>query len=594
MMRLGNGSQESNGAESRGHRRPRESRDTHRTGVGTGAVTRQTLVRGSLAAGIALAVLGCASGAVAQVLPGTIPGGVEQEQQRQQRRFEQQAAPPRQQGPAVVSPSRAPTDLLKPGGPKFRLRGIKFEGESKFLSKEELDGAIAPYVGRNVDFSDLQKILAVINELYTEKGVVTGIATLPPQEASGGVVRIKLTEGRLGKFSITGRQQTSENFITQRVPPPKAGEVLDVPKLSRDVTWFNRTNDVQLRALLQPGTTFGLTDVQLAVAEIPTDTLQMFFDNQGVQSTGRYEGGLYYRRSGTLGIDDRFTFYGTKSEGNLNGNVSYNLPINVWGGRLGVSYTQGAIKIIQGPFKTLDVTGQSKSGSVNFSQPVFVNDAWLVQANLAGTYGISQSDLSSFRITDDRSTKATTGFSVTNSAADHSVTFAPAVNFVQSHSEVTNIERPLTIYSATWNLFWQLPANFSVAILGSGQYTQDKLLPGDQLFQIGGPTTVRGFPTNSVAGDSGFYTNFELHYNLSSIIQGLDVYGFIDRGDVYSTFPAHTALKSAGAGLSWRLSAPLMIEASAGMPWEKVVPQQPRYQAYFRVIFRPLLLADQH
>lgn len=545
-------------------------------------------------AAVALALSGCATGAYAQVFPGAVPGGVEQEQQRQQRRFEQQTAPPKQQGPAVIGPSRAPIDLLKPGGTKFRLRGVRFEGTSKFLSKQELDGVIAPYVGRDVDFSDLQKILAAINALYTEKGVVTGIATLPPQNASGGIIRIKLTEGKLGKFSLTGRQQTAEDYITQRVPQQKPGEVLDVPQLSRDVTWFNRTNDVQLRALLQPGTTFGLTDVQLAVSEVPVDTLQMFVDNQGVQSTGRYEAGLYYRRSGTLGIDDRFTLYGTKSAGNINGNVSYNVPINVWGGRIGVSYTQGAIKIIQGAFQALDVTGQSRSASVNFSQPLFVNDSWLLQANLAGTYGISQSDLSSVRITDDRSTKETTGFSISNFGADHAITFSPATNFVQSHSEVTGIDRPLTIYSATWNLFWQLPANFSVAILGSGQYTPNKLLPGDQLFQIGGPTTVRGFPTNSVAGDSGFYTNFELHYNLSSIIKGLDVYGFIDRGDVYSTFPTHTALKSAGAGLSWRPAPPLTIEASAGMPWETVVPQQQRYQAYFRVIFRPLLMADLH
>lgn len=547
-----------------------------------------------LAAGVTLTLLAPLSSAFAQVLPGTIPGGVEQEQQRQRRQFEEQSAPSRQQGPAVIGPSRGTSELLKPGGPKFRLRGIKFEGESKFLSKDELQGATAPYVGRNVDFSDLQKILAAINTLYTEKGVVTGIATLPPQEASGGIVRIKLTEGRLGKFSVTGRQQTSENFITQRAPPPKPGDVIDVPKMSRDVTWFNRTNDVQLRALLQPGTTFGMTDVQLAVTEVPVDTLQLFTDNQGVQSTGRYQGGLYYRRSGTLGIDDRFTFYGTRSDGNINGNVSYNLPVNVWGGRLGVSYTQGAIKIIQGPFKTLDVTGQSKLGSVNFSQPVFVNDSWLVQANLAGTYGISQSDMSAVRITDDHSTKETTGFSVTNSGADHSISIAPAVNFVQSHSMVTGIERPLTISAATWNLLWRLPANFSIAVLGSGQYTQQRLLPGDQLFQIGGPTTVRGYPTNSVAGDSGYYSNFELHYNLSKLIQGMDIYGFIDRGEVYSTFPSHTALTSAGAGLSWKPCPPLMIEASAGMPWEKIVPQLAKYQAYFRVIFQPLLLADRH
>ena len=534
-----------------------------------------------------------ASAAMAQVPPATtVPGGVEQEQQRQQRRLEQQTQTPKQQGPAVIGPGRGPTELLKPGGPKFRLRGVRFDGTSKFLSREELDAVVAPYVGHDVDFSDLQKVVAAISALYSEKGVVTGIATLPPQSVAGGVVHIKLTEGRLGKFSMTGRQHTAEGYIADRVEPPKPGEVLDVPKLSRDVTWFNRTNDVQLRALLQPGTTFGLTDVQLAVTEAPADILQVFYDNQGVQSTGRYEGGVYYRHSGALGFDDRFTFYGTRADGNLNGNVSYNIPINTWGGRLGASYTQGRIKIIQGSFQALDITGQSRAAGVNFSQPLFVTDAWLLQANLADTYSISQSDLSQVRITDDRSNKQTIGVSVTNSGADYSLTLSPAVNFVQYHSEVTDIGRPLTIYSGTWNALWRFPANFSIAALGSAQYTTATLLPGDQLFQIGGPTTVRGFPTNTAAGDSGFYANFELHNNLSNLIAGLDFYGFIDQGEVTSTFPARTVLRSGGAGLSFTPWSPLTIEASAGMPWQQVVPDQPKYQAYFRVIFRPLLLAD--
>jgi hemolysin activation/secretion protein len=30
-------------------------------------------------------------------------------------------------------------------------------------------------------------------------------------------------------------------------------------------------------------------------------------------------------------------------------------------------------------------------------------------------------------------------------------------------------------------------------------------LPGDQLFQLGGPTTVRGYPTDAVAGPDGYY-----------------------------------------------------------------------------------------
>ena len=88
---------------------------------------------------------------MAQVPPATtVPGGVEQEQQRQQRRLEQQTQTPKQQGPAVIGPGRGPSELLKPGGPKFRLRAIRFDGTSKFLSKEELDAVVAPDLGRGV------------------------------------------------------------------------------------------------------------------------------------------------------------------------------------------------------------------------------------------------------------------------------------------------------------------------------------------------------------------------------------------------------------------------------------------------------------
>lgn len=541
---------------------------------------------------VTVGLIGSGAGpAFGQVLPPQInPGANEIESRRQLEQLERQQQRPQQQGPAVVGPARPQSDLLKPGGPKFPLKKLEFDS-SKFLTAEELDKIGSGYVGRKVDFSELQKLLATINELYTSKGIPTGIATLPPQQVSNGTVKIKLTEGRLEKLTVTGNVQTFPGYILKRVEQP-SGEVLDVPKLSRDVTWFNRTNDAQVRALLQPGTSFGLTDVQLAVTEVPVNTLQLFSDNQGVRTTGRYQGGVYYRRSGALGFDDRFTFYGTVADGSINGNVSYNIPINDWGGRLGVSYTQGGIRIVQGPFVDLGVKGQSAMSSVNFSQPLLATDSWLVLANLAGTAGVTRTTLfPDFTQTDDHTHKATAGFSVTQSGTDYSITVAPAYNYVESQSIVLGTTRIFDVYNGTFSALVRLPANFSFSALGSAQYTPERSqLPGDQLFQIGGPTTVRGYPTNSVAGNSGYYANFELHNNLSQYITGLDLFAFIDRGEVFSTFPAHTELTSAGAGLSWTPHAAFTLESSIGFPWGNVVPGQPCYQAYFRGIIRPLLL----
>lgn len=170
----------------------------------------------------------------AQVAPQINPGVIQQDIERQQRQIEQQSQTPKLRGPAVIGGEREKTPLLKPGGPKFKLKKIEFDS-SKFLSPEELEAIARKYVGQQVDIAAIQQLVADVNAVYAERGIVTGIATLPEQSADGGVVHIKLTEGVLQKTTVEGSKQTSTFYILQRVGEP-AGEVLNVPKLNRDVT----------------------------------------------------------------------------------------------------------------------------------------------------------------------------------------------------------------------------------------------------------------------------------------------------------------------------------------------------------------------
>ncbi|AWM00459.1 ShlB/FhaC/HecB family hemolysin secretion/activation protein [Bradyrhizobium amphicarpaeae] len=535
--------------------------------------------------GIGLAACCIASAHAQSINPGVIQNDVD----RQRRQLEQQSAPPKLTGPAVIGGEREKSQLLKPGGPKFRLRKVTFD-ESKFITPAELDEIAKRYVGKNVDIASLLQLVADINAVYAARGIVTGIATLPEQDAKGGVVRVKLTEGRLQKTTIEGNKQTRADYILDRVKEPE-GEVLDVPKLNRDVIWFNRTNDVQIKALLQPGTSFGLTDLQFAVIEPPVDTLQLFTDNQGAENTGRWEGGAFYKRHGLFGVDDRLTFYGVRSDGNLNGNVAYSIPVNPWGGRAGVSYTEGKIKIIQGPFVALDVTGRSSQAAVNFSQPVWVTQDWLVLLNAALTEGKTVSRFATVAVTDDHYDKTTAGVSVTKSGNTYSITVSPAVNYVAWQDHVLGNNRAFNTYTGSLIATSAAgPQNFSANVLASWQYTQEKLLPGDQIFSIGGPTTVRGYPSNAASGDSGYYFNAELHYNWSQWLRGFDTYIFTDWGAVYSTFPGVTEMASVGVGFSWTYAQFMTFEANYATPLKMAVSTQNHYEAYGRVILRPLLM----
>jgi hemolysin activation/secretion protein len=240
----------------------------------------------------------------------------------------------------------------------------------------------------------------------------------------------------------------------------------------------------------------------------------------------------------------------------------------------------------------LDETGKSKIGAINFAQPFVATEKWLLLGNLAVAEGSTLSDLAAVSTTKDQYTKTTGGMQLSYLTPAFSATVSPAGNSIHEHDEILNVNRDFDTITSSWNTQLKLPKNFYISDLGSVQYTRAQLLPGDQLFVIGGPTTVRGYPTNVVEGDSGYYNNVELHRDWSDLIKGVDTYVFLDSGEVLSTSPAKVDLMSFGAGFSWTPVPALTFQSSYGRPTRVVEADQPSYDAYFRIIVRPLLLAQ--
>jgi hemolysin activation/secretion protein len=540
--------------------------------------------RGALASIAAATCLAWTAAGQAQTPPPTVapqvnPGLVTNQNERNRQQIEQQNALP--QGPAVVTAPRAPTQIGKPGGPTFVVRDIVFD-TSQFIAPQELDAIKARYVGTRVDITGLQRMVKEINDIYAAKGIVTAAAYLPPQKLQGGIVRIKFVEGRLGNLKVTGNNVLSPDFVRGRVSV-KPGEVVDVPKVTDELAFFNKTGVARIQALLQPGAQFGLSDVELAVTEPPRNLLQFFVDNQGVPSVGTLEGGVLFQRYAPLGIDDRLTLYGVKSAGDISGTASYNVPFNPWGGRVGLSYTRGAIRVVSGPYESLHITGDSQVASVNLSQPVFVNSSWLFLVNGAVGHDISTSDQEDIDITGNHTTLATAGISLGYTGSVFSASVSPTVTRAFSHSTISMKNNDFDLQSGTFTSFLQLPLNFYGTFSGAWQVASKDLLPGDQLFQVGGATSVRGFETDIAAGATGYYTNLELHRSFSDLLSGFDGYVFFDHGAVYSSFPAEQQLSSAGLGFTWNISKYVTAEASAGFPINKIAEPQSDYELYFRL-----------
>ena len=94
----------------------------------------------------------------------------------------------------VIQDNTIQQDETQAAGPTFELMSVRFT-ESDYLSREQLLDIISPWLGQNVTFADLQKLVDAVNKRYRVEGVYTATAVLPPQRIEGGLVLIRLIEG---------------------------------------------------------------------------------------------------------------------------------------------------------------------------------------------------------------------------------------------------------------------------------------------------------------------------------------------------------------------------------------------------------------
>lgn len=509
--------------------------------------------------------------------PGTNPATIQNQQQQLQKYYQQRGQEPAAPVNPVISTPPSASTSVNASGLSFILRDVEF-GQSAFLTKTELEAVAKPYLGKPVDFADLQRMLEAVNKLYAAKDIVTARAILPPQKVQGGVLHIELVEGHLGKLRVKGNRHTRSSYIEQRVPLP-SGTLVDATVLERDLVFFNRTNDVQLQGLLQPGAAAGLTNVLILAREPSRAGVSVFADNNGVDSTGRNEIGATLNYRDLLGITDRLDAYVVKSRGNTDGYLSYSLPVDADDGRLGVNYSRNQINIINGPYQSLDITGHSWTGGLNFSQPLVATQDWLFSAAGSLSKIHSVTEASGQGISTSNLDAAAIGFSLENTTANHIWSTTQTLTRLRSTAPTRDY---FSFYNG--NLTWvqKLATPYSLLMNFGWQYTHADNLPAAELFQIGGAGSVRGYERGVLSGPRGFYGQFEFHRQFAP---QLDAYVFMDYGRVFAAFPKTASATSAGLGFDWHARSWLVLSMDLGLPTKTVTPDQDSYRLNARLTF---------
>ena len=133
-------------------------------------------------------------------------------------------------------------------GAKFRVERIRITGNAA-IGTEELHLIVAPYTGKEMDLSDLQKVTALITDAYKEKGYTLARAYVPQQEIKDGVVEIAILEGRVGEIIIKGNKHYSTDFIKRGFTRVTKDKAIKHSSLEKCLLLLNENPDLKVTAV---------------------------------------------------------------------------------------------------------------------------------------------------------------------------------------------------------------------------------------------------------------------------------------------------------------------------------------------------------
>ena len=449
----------------------------------------------------------------------------------------------------------------------FELKQVNWN-PSEILTQEEIQAVTESYIGRQITLKDLREMADRITDLYREKGYMTCGAVLPPQTIHEGVVEIRLIEGRTGDISITGNNHTKTGYITGRLGL-KPGEIANTDKLNRDLRWFHGTNDVQLRVVMKPGAVEGTTDYEIIAFEPQNQTVTLYMDNDGYETSGRWRQGIFYNIRSLSGQRDALRMSFIRSQGTKAWSLGYSFPISPKGMRLDFDYSGNRTEVTDGELRPLGVEGKSNSYSVAWRVPFHVTENSRHEAGLQYIHQRAETDLGhgEEKWVDDKIHRVIPYVSFTH-YGDSTVLYHKHSFVWARRSNIDGVSDSAKFYRLT--SFWQKRyqgGQFWQARL-DGQWSSGEFMAASDRFFVGGVNSVRGYEEGLIGGSKGLTAGIEYHVPLDKA-KRVFFFPFFDWGTVSGyAAPEHRTLMSAGFGIEARVKH-VYGSLTVGFPFKK-------------------------
>lgn len=485
---------------------------------------------------------------------------------------------------SAAAPDTAPEPVIEDSILRFEIRGYTLDGAS-LLDKQDIDQTVAPYIGKDKDFSDVQRALEGIEELYARKGYSAIHVLLPEQELEQGDVHFHVIESRFGKITVKDNKITSAANALNAIPSVRLGGIPRTRQIARELKLANENPARQLNVVLQAGEKDEELDATVIVTDGKPGAWSASLDNTGSPETGRSRLGLSYRHANLFDRDhvanvqvqvspehmDRVTVIGG----------SYKIPLyqrgdsaEIFGGYSNVNSVVGGLSNFQGGGIIF---------SARYNHPL---EKWgKFDPRIA--YGLDLRDFKPVRQTNPPVTTLyneimVMPLSLSYSAqgkvkeTDIGVNASAAANLpwlgkgraadFAGYDQV-NLGTPTASYRVLrfgGNIARSLYGDWQLRAAANGQWSGDSLIQGEQL-RLGGMDGVRGFTEGSEGGEKGLRGNLEGYtpalnrWNLNT-----RALAFIDAGQADASNGSRARIASYGAGLRTGYANQIMLRMDIG------------------------------
>ncbi|MCP2730076.1 ShlB/FhaC/HecB family hemolysin secretion/activation protein [Limnofasciculus baicalensis] len=453
------------------------------------------------------------------------------------------------------SPSNIKQTTDPPGIPGLiTVERIEVKGSTVF-GENELNPIIKPVEGRTVGIEELRKVADALSQLYLDRGYITSRAILNEESLSSRVVQIQVIEGSLEDVQVEGAKRINPNYVRSRIQlgastPLNTGKLEDQLRLLRADPLFEN-----VEASLKAGTGIGKSILVVRINEARHFEGNASIDNYSPPSVGseRLGGNITYRNLTGRGDTFNASYNRTTAGGAETWDLSYQIPVNAKNGTVQLRTSWNNNQVIQEPFRTLNIRGNSELYEITYRQPLIRTP----REEFALSLGFTFQDGQTFTFAgptpfgfgpDENGVSRTSVIKFGQDYTKRDVSGAWALRSLFSFGTglfdaTDNASRGSDIPDGQF-ISWLAqiqrvqvlnPDNFLI-VQADLQLASEGLLPSQQ-FVVGGGQSVRGFRQNVRAGDNGLRFSVEDRITLERDEAGISTFQiapFFDLGYVWN------------------------------------------------------------